>query len=328
MARVLRRVFYKYRLFLFFILMLTIIGSCFLALYPIPEQKNTTNVKDDQGENVVREETKNVINKHEYESRANGHKLAVLVPFRDRFEELMDFVPHMTKFLNAQKVRHKIFAINQIDNYRFNRASLINIGFLESKSECDYIAMHDVDLLPLNSALNYSYPENGAFHVAAPELHPLYHYKKFVGGILLVKGSDFEKLNGLSNKYWGWGLEDDEFFVRMKKLGIKITRPVGITTGNQTFKHVHDRRRTRDKSRFFDQKEKTRRLDKITGVNSVDYTVDSKHELTIDDGYVTVINVKLKCDLNFTPWCLVKEDHEVYLKLIENQANKNKIKKK
>ncbi|XP_050391801.1 beta-1,4-galactosyltransferase 7-like [Patella vulgata] len=210
----------------------------------------------------------------------------------------------------------------------FNRASLINIGFLESKSQCDYIAMHDVDLLPLNPALSYSYPENGAFHVAAPELHPLYHYKKFVGGILLVKGSDFEKLNGLSNKYWGWGLEDDEFFVRMKKLGIMITRPVGITTGNQTFKHVHDRRRTRDKSRFFDQKEKTRRLDKITGVNSVDYTVDSKHELTIDDGYVTVINVKLKCDLDFTPWCLMKEDHEVYLKLKESQANKNKIKKK
>ena len=46
------------------------------------------------------------------------HKLAVIVPFRDRFDELLEFVPHMHKFLNAQKVRHKIFIINQVDKFR------------------------------------------------------------------------------------------------------------------------------------------------------------------------------------------------------------------
>lgn len=46
--------------------------------------------------------------------------------------------------------------------------------------------MHDVDLLPLNKNLSYSYPEKQPFHVAAPNLHPRYHYSNFVGGILLV----------------------------------------------------------------------------------------------------------------------------------------------
>ena len=42
---------------------------------------------------------------------------------------------------------------------RFNRAALINIGFLFSKNDCDYIVMHDVDLLPQNIQLLYDYPE-------------------------------------------------------------------------------------------------------------------------------------------------------------------------
>ena len=51
--------------------------------------------------------------------------------------------------------------------------------------------MHDVDLLPLNEGLHYGYPKQGPFHVSSPELHPKYHYKTFVGGILLVKNEHF-----------------------------------------------------------------------------------------------------------------------------------------
>lgn len=69
------------------------------------------------------------------------------------------------------------------------------MGFLIARNEsCDYIAMHDVDLLPLNEQLNYGYPELGPFHVSAPNLHPKYHYEKFVGGILLLTVEQFEKV--------------------------------------------------------------------------------------------------------------------------------------
>ena len=77
---------------------------------------------------------------------------------------------------------------------RFNRASLINIGFLQAEEECDYFAMHDVDLLPANPAIKYSYPENGPYHVAAPELHPKYHYATFVGGILMLNNQHFRQV--------------------------------------------------------------------------------------------------------------------------------------
>ena len=42
------------------------------------------------------------------------HSLCILIPFRDRFEELLEFVPRITKFLERQNVEHKVFIINQV----------------------------------------------------------------------------------------------------------------------------------------------------------------------------------------------------------------------
>lgn len=46
------------------------------------------------------------------------HKLALIIPFRERFEELLVFVPFMHTFLSKKKIRHKIIVINQVDHYR------------------------------------------------------------------------------------------------------------------------------------------------------------------------------------------------------------------
>lgn len=79
-----------------------------------------------------------------------------------------------------------------VSSGRFNRASLINVGHLESGNDTDYLAMHDVDLLPLNEALDYGFPGDGPFHVASPDLHPLYHYQTYVGGILLLTKKHYD----------------------------------------------------------------------------------------------------------------------------------------
>ena len=46
------------------------------------------------------------------------HTLAVVVPFRDRYEEVFEFAPYMYSFLNRQKVRHEFWVINQVDTHR------------------------------------------------------------------------------------------------------------------------------------------------------------------------------------------------------------------
>ncbi|XP_045886475.1 beta-1,4-galactosyltransferase 7 isoform X3 [Micropterus dolomieu] len=234
------------------------------------------------------------------------HKLALIVPFRERFEELLVFVPFMHTFLNKKKIRHKILVINQVDHYRFNRASLINVGHQESGNDTDYLAMHDVDLLPLNEGLDYGFPEDGPFHVASPELHPLYHYKTYVGGILLLTKKHYHMCNGMSNRFWGWGREDDEFYRRLRKAELQLFRPSGITTGYKTFLHIHDPAwRKRDQKRVASQKQEQFKVDPEGGLSNLRYQVESRQELTISGAPCTVINTKLECDQNQTPWCLL-----------------------
>lgn len=133
----------------------------------------------------------------------------------------------------------------------------------------------------------------------------LFQQPTFIGGILLLKNEDFEAVNGMSNKYWGWGLEDDEFYVRLKDAGLQVHRPQNIATGtSDTFVHNHDRaHRRRDTTKCFNQKEETRKRDTKTGLNTIRYKISDRTELAIDGIKLTVLNVNFECDKNFTPWC-------------------------
>eukprot|EP00055_Hartaetosiga_balthica_P013052 m.65459 g.65459 ORF g.65459 m.65459 type:complete len:404 (+) comp8153_c0_seq3:84-1295(+) len=251
----------------------------------------------------------------------DGHKLGVIVPYRAASKELNEFAPHMKKFLENQNIRYEIFIVNQVDEYRFNRGQLLNIGFREAiKSGCDYIALHDVDLLPLNDKLDYSYPEM-PMHISAPHLHPIYRYKEFVGGILLLNAKQFKQINGLSIRYWGWGKEDDELNRRMKENNMRIERPPkDIGTGpKNTFWHVHDgNERVRDRIKVGSQALEDQKRDIVTGLSTTTldtYSLLEKHSESIRGSEVTFLDVELKCNQLLTPWCVPpKECGEGYFK--------------
>lgn len=223
------------------------------------------------------------------------------------------FVPHISTFLISKSINFEIYIINQVDEFRFSRASLINIGFLTSMQDCDYMAMHDVDLLPLNDLLDYSYPSNGPYHVSAPGLHPEYNYPAFIGGILIVSKEDYLKTNGMSNRYFGWGKEDDEFYIRLKEANLTINRPdvnEFRTKDKLTFYHNHDSdKRQRDKKRFLKQKKESLKFDQ-TGLKDIQYKIQSIKNVHFDSFPCKIVNVELFCDRSDTHWCTT--DYQFY----------------
>lgn len=90
-----------------------------------------------------------------------NHSLCVTIPYRDRFDELQTMIPMLHHFVTSQQIVPRYILINQTNEFRFNRASLINIGVLEAeRMGCDYTAIHDVDIggtLFNNAIIFFSY---------------------------------------------------------------------------------------------------------------------------------------------------------------------------
>jgi len=151
-------------------------------------------------------------------------KLGLIIPYRDREEHLKIFAPTITQYLNKVEINHQIYVIEQGNDKLFNRAKLFNVGFELSKENNDYFCFHDVDLIPEKEECDYSSIEG----VARLSVHvSQFNYQErpqheIGGGITLIDKTSFIKMNGYSNNYWGWGAEDDDFSVRLRREKIKI----------------------------------------------------------------------------------------------------------
>ena len=150
------------------------------------------------------------------------NKLGVIVPYRDREAHLIEFRESITKYLNDKDIPFELIIVEQIDDKPFNRGKLLNIGFIKAESlGCDYVAFHDVDMLPID--VDYSY-SNDVYHLATNFTSDSDYTKEifetYFGGVNLFPIESFKKIDGYPNDYWGWGFEDDELFRRCINNGI------------------------------------------------------------------------------------------------------------
>lgn len=149
-----------------------------------------------------------------------GKRLTVLVPFRGREAHLAQLRPALESHLQAQGIDYKLLLIEQQGTGTFNKARLLNAGMLHSAADSDYYCIHDVDNIPVNA--DYRCPSQPLRLVTKllsthrQETEYLDHY--FSGAVTLRKEHAFAA-NGLSNHYWGWGKEDDDFFFRLLMQG-------------------------------------------------------------------------------------------------------------
>jgi len=168
--------------------------------------------------------------------------LQVIVPFRNRHEHLPSLVTSLGETLAAQGIVHKITVVEQAGDGLFNRGTLCNIGFDLHKDADVWYAFHDVDLVPESVNCDYSKP---AFptHISVYNSQANYAqtYEGAMGGVTLWPKEWFARVNGFSNHYRGWGLEDDDLNKRLHYEGIPKLRRYG------RFRSLHHEPKTHKK---------------------------------------------------------------------------------
>ncbi|XP_012874818.1 PREDICTED: beta-1,4-galactosyltransferase 4 isoform X2 [Dipodomys ordii] len=85
-------------------------------------------------------------------------KVAILIPHRNREKHLMYLLEHLHPFLRRQQLAYGVYIIHQAGTKKFNRAKLLNVGYLEALKEenWDCFIFHDVDLVPENDLNLYT----------------------------------------------------------------------------------------------------------------------------------------------------------------------------
>jgi predicted glycosyltransferase involved in capsule biosynthesis len=66
-------------------------------------------------------------------------------------------------------------------------------------------------------------------------------YRTLFGGISALTKDHFMKVNGFSNRYWGWGAEDDDMANRIAYHGLYISRYSPSVARYKMLRHKHQK---------------------------------------------------------------------------------------
>lgn len=144
--------------------------------------------------------------------------LAIIVPYRDREENLKQFIPHMNKYLPEAE----IFIVEQADGKPFNRGKLLNIGFIHGPTHTTppVICFHDIDMLPVD--VDYS-ERSGVTQLASSDIQ----IRDYLGGVTMIDMPTFYKIGGYHNDYFHRA-EDNEMRFRLRHLKIPVINRFGL----------------------------------------------------------------------------------------------------
>lgn len=169
----------------------------------------------------------NYSRKHELN---DNKKLGIIIPFRNRYLHLNAIIPELKKILNKQNPNHEIIVVEQdggtfegVGTWNdgekpFNKGALFNVGVaIAKKHNVDYVVLHDVDLIPECS--DYTYPPKPthlSYLVEQFQYKP--QYPELFGGVFSISVDDYCNSGGYASDFWGWGKEDDDFYIRLSKI--------------------------------------------------------------------------------------------------------------
>ena len=155
-------------------------------------------------------------------------EVVIIVAYRDRPEQLTEFLDYMHPFLQSQYVSYRIVVVEQSLEGYFNRGKLFNAGFSliqHSKNPTECFIFHDVDMFPEDNRNIYACSHQPRhMSVATNTLRYQLLYPDLFGGVTALTASQFVKLNGYTNRFSGWGGEDDEMSKQLQHYGFSITR--------------------------------------------------------------------------------------------------------
>jgi hypothetical protein len=237
-------------------------------------------------------------------------KKVFIVPYRNRIQHKFFFSKHMTYILEDQ-TDYEIYYSHQCDVRTFNRGAVKNIGFLTIKNKYpnDYknitFIFNDIDTIPFDKIFDYETTSGIVKHY--------YGFNYALGGIVVIKGNDFERINGYPC-FWGWGMEDNVLQKRCNVAGLIIDRSIFYKIGSPEILQLFD-----GISRIICKKDPWRGeydngVDGLTTISKLNYNLNDKSENPNDNVHIVnnkhIFYINILTFLTYIPF--ESEEHYTY----------------
>ncbi|KAG7218128.1 hypothetical protein INR49_020579 [Caranx melampygus] len=163
-----------------------------------------------------------------------------------------------------QQLDYGVYVINQDGDEIFNRAKLLNVGYMEALKEYDYncFVFSDVDLIPMDDRNTYRcFSQPRHLSVSMDKFGFRLPYNQYFGGVSSMSKEQYLKINGFPNNYWG-----------LASKGMSISRPSGDVGKCRMIRHQRDKQNEPNPQRF-DRIAHTRETMHRDGINSLSYRV-------------------------------------------------------
>lgn len=238
-------------------------------------------------------------------------KRVFIIPYRDRKEQMYFFQKYSSLILDDILKDSEIYFSHQYDSRPFNRGGMKNIGFLAVKSkypdnykDINFI-FNDIDCLSYKKLFPYETEEGVVSHY--------YGSVNTLGGIVVIKGSDFEKINGFPN-FWSWSSEDNVLQERCIYHNLQIDRTNFYEIGSPEVLQLFD-----GMKRLLSKKECSRQPntyveDGLDTISQLYFTIDKSSKNTTDVGFLEekentfVVNVyRFTTSINYK-----KDNYSIY----------------
>ncbi|KAH9502760.1 hypothetical protein Btru_069714 [Bulinus truncatus] len=236
--------------------------------------------------------------------------IIIVIPFKYRCTHLHTLLPVLISMLIRQNVKFTIYVVEQISPGKFNKGLLFNAGYLEAlrKDNFDCIILHDVDLIPVNDMNLYRCNKTGPIHFSPiiSKFNFKELYNGLFGGVVGFTRDHFQKINGASNLFFGWGAEDDDLRNRAFHKKLNLLRKKDEVGVYYMVKHQHEEgwERNPDRLKIFASGKARQNID---GLNSIKYNASSIIEFPM-----------------FT-WIGVEFDKDIILKSVPPKMLKGKM---
>ena len=139
-------------------------------------------------------------------------ELLIVVPYRNRETHLATFLEKTPRYFNQQSFEYDILICELDQQGDWNAGLCCNsvIDFINNERQYKYIFVQHVDVFPVEGKWEF------------PNTNEVFNRIGDYGSCMMTL-QDFLGVNGYSNSFWGWGGEDNDIYIKIKKNGIVLT---------------------------------------------------------------------------------------------------------